>query len=47
MLLPRNVSGNITIKYYASGHQLYSDPRALDEMTADLDRFYEGVVNRH
>lgn len=41
MLLPRNVSRNIAIKYYESGHQLYSDPRVLDEMKADLDRFYD------
>ncbi|MFZ0498834.1 MAG: hypothetical protein WAU49_14175 [Steroidobacteraceae bacterium] len=41
MLLPQSVSRNITIKYYASGHQLYSNPRVLDEMTGDLDRFYD------
>jgi carboxypeptidase C (cathepsin A) len=41
MLLPPNVSRNIAIKYYASGHQLYSDPRVLAEMTGDLDHFYD------
>ena len=46
MLLPQSVSSNITIEYYASGHQLYSDPRVLDEMTADLDRFYDEATQR-
>ncbi|MGH8290073.1 MAG: S10 family peptidase [Steroidobacteraceae bacterium] len=44
MLLPRSVIQNITIKYYQSGHQLYSNPKVLDQMTADLDRFYGEAV---
>lgn len=46
MLLPKNVSRSITIEFYPSGHQLYSDPRVLDQMTSDLDRFYDGATQR-
>jgi len=31
---------NISIKFYASGHQTYADPKALREMKGDLERFY-------
>lgn len=46
MLLPRSLTGNVSMKYYQSGHQLYSDPEVLDEMTADLDRFYDVSVGK-
>jgi carboxypeptidase C (cathepsin A) len=44
MLLPKSITRNITIKYYQSGHQLYSNPEVLDKMTADLERFYDKAV---
>jgi carboxypeptidase C (cathepsin A) len=40
LLLPAQLRGNISIQYYASGHQTYADPEALRQMKVDLDRFY-------
>ncbi len=44
LLLPAGLRNNITIRYYASGHQTYADPAALREMKADLDRFYASAL---
>ena len=40
LLLPAPLRNNITIKYYASGHQTYADPDALRAMKTDLDHFF-------
>jgi carboxypeptidase C (cathepsin A) len=46
MLLPAQIRQNISIKYYLSGHQAYSDPEALHRMKADLDQFYAAALTR-
>jgi carboxypeptidase C (cathepsin A) len=40
VLLPAGLCSNISIRFYASGHQTYADPQALREMKADLGGFY-------
>lgn len=44
LLLPAGLRDNITIRFYASGHQTYADPQALREMKADLGRFYAAAL---
>jgi len=44
LLLPAELRNNITIRFYASGHQTYADPKALVEMKGDLGRFYETAL---
>jgi len=46
MLLSADLRKNITIEYYASGHQTYADPDALLRMKTDLDRFYAAALGR-
>jgi carboxypeptidase C (cathepsin A) len=45
MLLPPEVRKNITMKYYASGHQTYADPVALRQMKSDLNQFYAAATS--
>ena len=41
--IPMNkaTSGNITFKYYPSGHMIYLNPEALTSLVKDLDTFYD------
>jgi carboxypeptidase C (cathepsin A) len=46
LLLPPGLRDNITIRFYASGHQTYADPQALRQMKVDLDRFYATALHQ-
>lgn len=46
LMLPPGLQGNISVKYYASGHQLYADGDALHELKRDLDAFYDEAAHR-
>lgn len=37
--LPADLRGNITLRRYASGHQIYTSPKALRQLTADVKAF--------
>ena len=41
--IPMNnqTAGNISFKYYPSGHMVYLNPEALKSMVSDLDTFYD------
>jgi carboxypeptidase C (cathepsin A) len=45
LLLPAELRKNITVRYYASGHQTYADPEALRHMKTDLDAFYAAALH--
>jgi carboxypeptidase C (cathepsin A) len=45
LMLPAELRNNITIRFYASGHQTYADPQALRQMKTDLDRFYATALS--
>ncbi len=40
--LPAALRGNITLRRYASGHQIYTSPEALRQLTADVKAFLAG-----
>ncbi len=40
--LPAELRGNITLRRYASGHQIYTSPDALRQLTADVKAFLAG-----
>ncbi len=43
MLLTPELRGNVSLKYYRSGHMTYGDQEALKQMTADIDAFYDAT----
>ena len=40
MMLPANLTGNVTFGYYPAGHMVYLNVDALKEMHADLEKWY-------
>ena len=46
LMLPPALQANISVRYYATGHQLYADPDALRAAKRDLDAFYDAALRR-
>jgi carboxypeptidase C (cathepsin A) len=43
MMLPANLTGNVSFGYYPAGHMVYLNVDALKEMHADLEKWYAEV----
>lgn len=44
MFLGKELSANVRVGYYQSGHMTYVDPEALRQMKRDLDAFYDSAA---
>ena len=44
MQLDPSLRGNVSFRYYPSGHMVYLHPEALKTMKADLAAFYDGLL---
>lgn len=44
MLLDAPLKGNVSFRYYPSGHMIYLNPEALHQLHADLADFYDSTV---
>lgn len=44
MLLDKKLRGNVSFKYYPSGHMIYLNPDALHQLHSDLAAFYDSTV---
>ena len=44
MLLDRKLRGNVSFRYYPSGHMIYLNPDALHQLHTDLSSFYDSTV---
>ena len=44
MLLNKKLRGNVSFKYYPSGHMIYLNPDALRDLHRDLSAFYDSTV---
>jgi len=45
MQLPQELTGNVQLAYYPSGHMVYLNTEALKQFRADLDAFYKSALN--
>lgn len=45
MMLDAPLKRNLSFKYYPSGHMIYLNPDALDQLHTDLASFYDDAVN--
>ncbi|NII11138.1 peptidase S10 [Oleiagrimonas sp. C23AA] len=43
MTLPAKLHSQVHFAYYPSGHMIYLNPKALGELSADLDTFYDST----
>lgn len=44
MLLDEPLRGNVSFRYYPSGHMIYLNPEALHQLHTDLSAFYDDAV---
>jgi carboxypeptidase C (cathepsin A) len=44
MLLDKKLRGNVSFRYYPSGHMVYLNPEALHQLHSDLAAFYDSTV---
>lgn len=44
MLLDKKLRGNVSFKYYPSGHMIYLNPDALHQLHTDLANFYDETL---
>ena len=44
LLLDKKLRGNVSFKYYPSGHMIYLNPEALHQLHTDLAHFYDETV---
>ena len=44
MGLDESLKGNLTFRYYPSGHMIYIEPGSSKRLKSDLDAFYDSVV---
>ncbi|WP_174279075.1 S10 family peptidase [Sphingomonas bacterium] len=44
MMLDKKLRGNVSFRYYPSGHMIYLNPDALHQLHADLSTFYDTTV---
>jgi carboxypeptidase C (cathepsin A) len=46
MMVDPSLRGNISMKYYESGHMVYIHKPSLDKMTKDVREFYDTVTKK-